>query len=82
MFGSKDPKYREIHYSKTYSRIKILIGGALMSLAVIFSQSSIELTVVFALSSADMFYWDIDSQTKSGKKMEDSISELEEKIKN
>lgn len=77
---SKNPKYREILRSKSSSRSKILVGGVLMSFAAIFTQSSIELTVVFALSSGCMFYWDIARQAKSGFATEQRISELEEKI--
>ncbi len=66
--------------SKSSSRIKILVGSAFMSIAVILYQSSLELTIGFALASASMFFWDINSQTKSGVEIEKKFEKLEQRI--
>jgi hypothetical protein len=79
--SKKHPKFREVMASKSSSRIKILVGSAFMSVAVIFHQSSLELTIGFALVSAGIFFWDINSQTKSGVEIEKKFEKLEERIK-
>ena len=78
--SKKHPKFREVMASKSYSRIKILVGSAFMSIAVILHQSSLELIIVFALASAGMFFWDINSQTKSGVEIEKKFEKLEKRM--
>lgn len=78
--SKKHPKFREVMASKSSSRIKILVGSAFMSIAVILYQSSLELTIGFALASASMFFWDINSQTKSGVEIEKKFEKLEQRI--
>lgn len=78
---SKNPKYGKIGTAKLYSRIKILLAGALMGLSVIFLPSSKELGIVLALSSAIVFVLDIHSQTKSAIDVEKRIGDLEKTVK-
>jgi hypothetical protein len=79
MHRIKDPKHKEIVRSKSSSRVKILVGSAFMSIAVILYQSSVELTIGFSLASFVMFLWDINSQTKSGVEIEKKFEKLEKR---
>ena len=79
---SKDPKHRKLLWSKIYSRFKILIGGTLMSLAVVFVQASTVATIVLAVSAACTFYWDIEKQARYSINVEETINNLKEKVEN
>ncbi len=76
-----NPKHGKIGTAKVYSRIKILIAGALMGIAAIYYPTGKEFGAILALAAALVFVWDIVRQTQSAIDTEKRIRDLEEKIK-